>query len=80
MSEKGKLIVLAAFDKNGDGDFVPAFEARQMDTEERAIREARMIAGLHTGVVAWSRDADLSIGEYGPPTILFKHGEIPELE
>lgn len=35
MSEKGKLIVLAAFDKNDDGDFVPAFEVRQMDTEER---------------------------------------------
>ncbi len=80
MSEKGKLIVLAAFDKNEDGEFVPAFDARQVDTEERAKREARMMAGLHTGVVAWSRDADLSLGEYGAPQILFQHGEIPELE
>ncbi|MGN6774790.1 hypothetical protein [Rhizobium sp.] len=80
MPEKGKLIVLAAFDKNDDGEFVPAFEARQIDTEERAKREARMMAGLHAGVVAWSRDADLSLGEYGPPVILFQHGQIPELE
>jgi len=80
MAEKGKLIVLAAFDKNDDGEFVPAFDPRQIDTEERATREARMMAGLHSGVVAWSREADLAIGEYGPPVVLFRSGEIPELE
>ena len=54
-----KLIVLAAFDKNDEGDLVPALDPRQVDTEERAVREARMMAGSHAGVVAWSRDAYL---------------------
>lgn len=80
MSTKGKLIVLAAFVKNDDGELVPAFEPRQVDTEERAKREARMMADQYAGVVAWSRDADPSIGEYGPPVILFQAGEIPEFD
>ena len=80
MAEKGKLIVLAAFDKNDDGELIPAFEPRQVDTEERAKREARILAGSHVGVVAWSRDADPTIGEYGPPTILYQSGEISDLE
>lgn len=80
MSTKGKLIVVAAFVKNDDGELVPAFDPRQVDTEERAKREARMMADQYVGVVAWSREADLSVGEYGPPVILFQQGEIPELE
>ena len=32
-SIKGKLIVLAAYGKNDDGEFVPAFDARQVDTK-----------------------------------------------
>jgi hypothetical protein len=66
-----KLIVLAAFDKNDEGDLVPAFDARQVDTGERAVREAKVPAGSHAGVVAWSRDADPALGEYGPPEALF---------
>jgi hypothetical protein len=30
--------------------------------------------------LAWSRDADPTLGDYGPPTILFQAGEIPEME
>ncbi|OLP60331.1 hypothetical protein BJF93_15350 [Xaviernesmea oryzae] len=80
MSNKGKLIVLAAFVKNEDGDPVQAFDPRQVDTEERAKREARMMADQYAGVVAWSREANPLIGEYGPPVVLFQQGEIPELE
>jgi len=76
----GKLVVLAAFDKNDEGDFVPVFEPRQVDTEARAVREAKLLAGSHAGVVAWSRDADPALGEYGPPTILFQAGELPDME
>lgn len=25
-------------------------------------------------------EADLDLGEYGPPTVLFQHGEVPEME
>ncbi|MBN9030406.1 MAG: hypothetical protein BGO05_28295 [Rhizobiales bacterium 63-7] len=80
MTTKGKLIVLAAFNKNDEGDLVPAFDPRQVDTEERAKREARMMADKYAGVVAWSREADPMIGEYGPSVVLFQAGEIPELE
>lgn len=80
MSTKGKLIVLAAFVKNDDGELVPAFDPRQVDSEARAKRDAQLIADHYAGVVAWSREADPSIGEYGPPTIIFHSGEIPELE
>ena len=76
----GKLIVLAAFDKNDEGELVPAFEPRQIDTEARAVREAKLMADQYAGVMAWSRDADPALGEYGPPTILFQAGELPDLE
>ena len=80
MTTKGKLIVLAAFNKNDEGNLVPAFDPRQVDTEARAVRDAKLLAGKHAGIVAWSRDADPAIGEYGPPVILFQTGEIPDLE
>jgi hypothetical protein len=80
MSNSGKLIVLAAFNKNDEGDLVPAFDARQVDTAERAVREAKALAASHAGVVAWSRDADPVLGEYGPPQVLYQAGEIPDLE
>jgi hypothetical protein len=80
MSTSGKLVVLAAFDRNDEGDLVPAFDARQVDTAERAVREAKLLASYHAGVVAWSRDADAAKGEYGPPVVLFQAGEIPGLD
>jgi hypothetical protein len=76
----GKLVVLAAFSKTDEGQLVPAFEPRLVDTEERAIREARLMASQYAGVLAWSRDADPALGDYGPPTILFQAGEIPVME
>jgi hypothetical protein len=80
MSATGKLIVLAAFDRNDEGELVAAFDPRQVDTAGRAVREAKLLAPNHAGVVAWSRDADPSVGEYGPPEILFQAGEIPDID
>ncbi len=80
MSTEGKLIVLAAFIKNDDGELVPAFDPRQVDSEDRAKRDASSMAMHYAGVVAWSREADPSIGEYGSPTIIFQSGEIPNLD
>lgn len=80
MTTKGKLIVLAAFIKDDEGNLLQAFDPRQVDTEERAKREARMLADKYAGVIAWSREADPNIGEYGPPVVLFQSGEVPELE
>ncbi len=80
MTTKGKLIVLAAFVKNDDGELVPAFDPRQVDTEARARQDAILLGGKYAGVVAWSREADPAIGEYGPPVIIYQRGEIPDLE
>ena len=75
-----KLIVLMAFDESADGELVPAFEPKQAETEDRAVRVARALSTRHAGVIAWARDADPAVGEYGPPVELFKHGKIPDLE
>lgn len=80
MAQTGKLIVLAAYTKTDDGELLPAFEPRQIDSEEKAKRVARAMAGEYAGVIAWSRDADPGLGDYGPPTILFQSGELPDLE
>ena len=46
---------------------------------DRAIL-ARQLAEKHAGVIAWSREANMDLGEYGEPTILFQHGEVPDME
>lgn len=43
-----KLIVLAAFKRGDEGEFIPAFDPRQIDTEERATREARLLATIYS--------------------------------
>ena len=80
MALTGKLIVLAAYSKTDDGELLPAFEPRQVETEEKAMRFARAMAREYAGVIAWSRDADVALGDYGPPTILFQSGELPDME
>ena len=75
-----KLIVLAAFKRGEEGEFIPVFDPRQVDTEERASREARLLATSYPSVIAWSREADPDIGDYGPPVVLFQHGELPDME
>ena len=75
-----KLIVVAAFDRNEDGELVPAFDPQQQQSEERATRLAKGLAGKHAGVIAWSREANPRLGEYGPPTTLFTAGDVPDME
>lgn len=45
-----------------------------------AIRLAKLIESQHAGVIAWSREANPAIGEYGEPTILYRAGEVPDME
>lgn len=75
-----KLIVLWAFDRNDDGELVPAWDAREMPDERRAVRRAREIAHLHAGVIAWSREMNAAAGEFGPSEVLYRHGEVPDLD
>lgn len=80
MNTTGKLIVVAAFDRGDDGELVPAFEPREMPDERRAKQAAIELKGRHAGVIAWSRDADPAMGEFGPPKILAVFGDVPDME
>ena len=75
-----KLIVVVAFDRGEDGELFAAFGPADQQSEERAIRTARQLSTKHAGVIAWSREAQPDIGEYGPPTTLFAHGDVPDME
>ncbi|MBT1160208.1 hypothetical protein J1C56_32275 [Aminobacter anthyllidis] len=75
-----KLIVVAAFNRDEEGDLKPAFDPRQMQSEDAAVRLAKIIESEHAGVIAWSREANSVIGEYGEPTILCRAGEVPDME
>jgi len=70
-----KLIVVMAFDRDESGDLQPVGDPMEMQSEERAIRTAKGLAGKYAGVVAWSREARPDIGEYDEPTTLFATGE-----
>ena len=75
-----KLIVLMAFDRDEEGNLQPAFEAREMPDEERAVRSAKDMATRHAGVIAWSRPARPDIGEFGEPTELWRAGDVPDMD
>ena len=75
-----ELIVLLAFDKSEDGELLPAFEPREMRDEGTAIRTAKEMARRHVGVITWSRSADLVMGEFGPPVVLYQQGDVPDLD
>jgi len=75
-----KLIVAAAFERGEDGELVPVYGPAEQQSEHRAVRTAKALATKHVGVIAWSREANPAIGEYGPPTTLFQAGEVPDME
>jgi len=39
-----------------------------------------MLKDQHTGVIAWSREANPDVGEFGPPEVLAVYGDVPEME
>lgn len=84
MSDKpappAKLIVVMAFEDDGEGDLRPAFDPREFQSEDRAAREAKALAGTYPAVIAWSREAKPDIGEYGEPLVLFSYGPVPDME
>lgn len=75
-----KLIVLLAFDRSEEGELLPAFEPREMRDDGTAIRTAKDLARRHVGVITWSRSADLVMGEFGPPVVLYQQGDVPDLD
>jgi hypothetical protein len=59
---------------------VPAYDPMQFDTLEEAVQMARHLTAGYAGVLAWSRDAGPNNGAYGPPTIQFQSGDVPNME
>ena len=51
-----------------------------MPDETRAFRTAKEMAHRHTGVITGSRDANLAVGDFGPPVELFREGDVPDLD
>ncbi|MHB1173215.1 MAG: hypothetical protein ACYCZY_12135 [Lacisediminihabitans sp.] len=80
MGTLGKLIVIAAFDRDEEGELVPAFEPREMQDERRAKQAAFELKDRHAGVVAWVRTADIAMGDYGPPEVLAIYGDVPAMD
>ncbi len=75
-----KLIVVMAFDRNDNGELVTAFGPQDYASEDRAVQQAQTLAPLHAGVIAWSREANPDLGEYGEPAMLFQAGEVPDMD
>ena len=75
-----KLIVVVAFDPDEEGNLQTAFGPQDFPTEDRAVRTARALADKHAAVIAWSREANIDVGEYGDPVVLFEAGEVPDME
>lgn len=79
-SKMPKLVVVVAFDRDENGELQTVFGPAEQQSEERAIRTAQALASKHAGVIAWSREANPALGEYGEPTTLFVSGEVPDME
>jgi len=79
-SKLPKLIVVIAFDRDESGDLQTVFGPVDQQSEERAVRVATGLADKHAGVIAWSRVADVALGEYGEPVVLFQAGAMPDME
>lgn len=69
-----------AFDPDDDGVPQVAFSPAEQQSEEHAIRTAKALAPKHAGVIAWSREANPALGEYGEPLTLFVSGDLPAME
>lgn len=75
-----KLIVVVAFDDDEEGNPQVAFGPAEQTSEDRAIRVAKSLVDKHSGVLAWSREANPAKGEYGDPTVLFEAGRTGEMD
>ncbi|RUX91136.1 MULTISPECIES: hypothetical protein [unclassified Mesorhizobium] len=78
--KRPKLTVVVAFDRGEDGELFTAYGPTDQQSEDRAVRIAKALAGKHIGVIAWTRDADPALGDYGPPTVLFTNGDVADME
>ncbi|GHD13923.1 hypothetical protein GCM10016234_18820 [Tianweitania populi] len=75
-----KLIDVMVSDRDEEGELQTVFGPVDQQSEERAVRIAKGLTDKHAEVIAWSRVADVALGEYGEPTVLFQAGAMPDVE
>lgn len=80
ITQAARLIVVVAFSRADNDALVQTYDPMQFDTPEEAVRMAWCLTGKCAGVLAWSREVQPDIAAYGPPTVLFQYGEVPEME
>ena len=61
----------------GRGNGLKAEQQVGCKTAEEARRKAERLGPLRAGVVAFSASADVELGDYDDPVILFRAGELP---
>ena len=79
-TQAARLIVVVAFSRADNDKLVQAYDSMQFDTAEGAVRMARYLTAECAGVLAWRREVQPDIAAYGPPTVRFQSGEVPEME
>lgn len=73
-------VFLVAFDLDGRGQPIQAFEPQLVADESAALDEAQALAQRHAGVVIWKREAAPVIGEEGEPVILWQTGKVGDFD
>lgn len=74
-----KLIVVAAFDQDEEASFSRHLDPN-ISKRRKPPRARRTRWHIHAGVVAWPREAGPTLGEFGPPTLLLRAGDVPGME
>jgi len=69
--------VVVPYGRNQEGGLV-AGEGQQAPTEAAALSKAEGLSTQHVGVVAFSREANMSTGEFEPAVVIARYGETPE--
>ena len=70
--------VVLPYGRNEEGDLV-AGEGQQAPSAAAARSKAVSLSTQYAGVVAFSREANLSTGEYEPAVLIARFGQTPDV-
>lgn len=79
-SKSEPLIAVEAFIRDEEGNLQTVYGPAEETGEARAVAAAMSLISSHDGVIAWVREINSALGEYGERRILFQAGEVPEME
>jgi len=70
--------VVVPYGRNQEGGLV-AGEGQPAPTEAAALSKAEGLSTQHVGVAAFSREANMSTGEFEPAVVIARYGETPDV-